>query len=304
MTSNFQQVTLTSSCHGKARVRVAKVVRHKGGIDEILEFSVTLQLVGGTDKSFLEGDNSGVVSTDTCRNHVYLHAKETQFFSCEEFAIGLAHRILSEYNHVDRIEISVTEKPWRRAIVEGVNHHHGFIDSLAGGKRGCDLAASRESISLTSILSDLSVLKTTKSGWENYVLDRFTTLPETNERILATKIRAKWTYEQRSLERLNFALVHDQVKHALILSFFGKPRKGVYSPGVQHTLYSMGSAALQAVPHISAISLSLPNLHFLPCNLPVFVKNGLKFEHDVYIPTDEPHGVITATVSRDLRSKL
>nr|GFA41910.1 retrotransposon protein, putative, Ty1-copia subclass [Tanacetum cinerariifolium] len=66
--------------------------------------------------------------------------------------------------------------------------------------------------------------------------------------------------------------------------------KGVYSPSVQATLNYMAKAVLGRFPEVSSIQLRMPNIHFLPVNLsskvnPVIVK----FEDDVYLPTDEPH---------------
>lgn len=150
-------------------------------------------------------------------------------------------------------------------------------------------------------------MKTTKSGWSNFVQDKFTTLAETDERILATTISAEWAYCQASrseLDKLEFGKIHERVKDELLKSFFGPAHCGIFSPGVQRTLHRMGSNVLQAVPQISSVKLSLPNLHFLPCELPVMRKNGLRFQHDIYIPTSEPHGIISAVVSRRPSSKL
>lgn len=147
----------------------------------------------------------------------------------------------------------------------------------------------------------LSVLKTTQSGWANFVRDQYTTLPETNERILATTIDAKWAYgtsRPHELMKLDFGGIHRAIRHAFIIAFFGPPDKGVYSKGVQETLFKMGRSAIGARDEVDTVTLSLPNLHFLPCNIPVFQKNAIHFEDDVYIPNDEPHGIITATIGR------
>lgn len=150
------------------------------------------------------------------------------------------------------------------------------------------------------------MLKTTQSGWEKFLQDRYTTLPETRERILATTIDAKWSYalNRGDVALLDFDAIHAQVKQCMLTEFFGPPDTGHYSNGVQECLYNMGSAVVNQVEQISSITLSLPNIHFLPCNLPVFKKNGVHFQDDVYIPTDEPHGIIQATICRFAPSKL
>ena len=153
---------------------------------------------------------------------------------------------------------------------------------------------------LTSARS-LSVLKTTQSGWAGFHRDAYTTLPETNERLLATTINAKWTYiatEKSTVSQLPFGNLHIRIRNRLLSTFFGPPATGSYSKGVQETLFQMGKAVIENETALKNITLTLPNLHFLPCIIPVYQKNKIKFEDDVYIPSDEPHGVITATIER------
>ena len=139
---------------------------------------------------------------------------------------------------------------------------------------------------------DLTVLKTTQSGYEGFLRDSLTTLPETSERMLATSIAASWVYTQPPADcDAAFAAV----QAALCGAFFGPARGGVYSPSVQMTLYQMCGAALAAVPSVESITLTCPNIHFLPV-LPA----GIPFAHDVYVATSEPHGTIKATVGRSM----
>jgi urate oxidase len=148
----------------------------------------------------------------------------------------------------------------------------------------------------------MEVLKTTQSGWEKFHQSACSTLPGTTERILATRISASWTYCAPSViwstEPVDFCFVHARVLDAFQNAFYGPPTNGTYSPGIQHTLHTMATAVLASVPEVATVTLSLPNLHFLPADLPVFKKNGISFENDVYVPTDEPHGIIQATVRR------
>jgi urate oxidase len=136
----------------------------------------------------------------------------------------------------------------------------------------------------------LSVLKTTQSGYEGFARCALTALPDTRERLLATTVSATWAYATAPPD---YDAAYDAALAALLATFFGPVRGGVYSPGVQATLYAMGAAALARVPAMSAITLTLPNLHFLP-TLPA----GIPFANDVYVATSEPHGTIQATVTR------
>lgn len=103
---------------------------------------------------------------------------------------------------------------------------------------------------------------------------------------------------RHGLMNLNFRDVHVRMREAFVGKFFGPIDSGVFSHGLQNTLFKMGCAAIRTVREIEHLSLSLPNIHFLPCNLPVFERNGVLFEDDVFIPSDEPHGIITAQIGR------
>ena len=45
-------------------------------------------------------------------------------------------------------------------------------------------------------IKDLKVLKTTQSGFEGFLKDQFTTLPEVKDRCFATQVYCKWRYHQ------------------------------------------------------------------------------------------------------------
>ncbi|GJD10644.1 Uricase-2 isozyme 2 [Galdieria sulphuraria] len=273
--------------HGKTRVRVAKVSRPSATYTKLFqEFMIEVSLEGGTEDSFLRGDNTQVVATDTCKNIVYWVAKQHSCETAENLALEIGCFFLKQYTFLQSVNVRIERVPWTRAIVEGKSHSHGF---QRGG------------------IDKWKLLKTTRSGWEGFIRDQFTTLPETNERMLATECRISWTYAnvfRKDLERLNFSAILSQVKETVKETFFGDSLRGIYSPGVQKTLFEIAKHVLYKIPEIDQVSLSMPNIHYLPANLEVFSNHGIAFENDIYIPTDEPHGIIHATVTRIALSKL
>jgi urate oxidase len=130
-------------------------------------------------------------------------------------------------------------------------------------------------------------MKSTQSGWENYVKDPYTTIPETHDRMCATSMVASWKWSSKPA---NYPATNAKIL-ATLLEVFGT----TYSSSVQDSLYRMGEAALAAVPEISEISMACPNMHFILMNLSAF---GLDNNNDVFLPTDEPHGQIECTVGR------
>ena len=167
----------------------------------------------------------------------------------------------------------------------------GFTTTAPGTRMAYVLARRGKPTTVSAGLENLSVLKTTQSGYEGFGRGPLTSLPDTRERMLATTLSATWAYTKAPAD---YDAAYDAVMHGLLDTFFGPARGGVYSPGVQATLYAMGCAVLARVGAVSSITLTLPNLHFLP-TLPA----NIPFENDVYVATSEPHGSIMATVSRD-----
>ncbi|KAJ9540781.1 hypothetical protein OSB04_027287 [Centaurea solstitialis] len=291
--------------HGKERVRVGRVWRHgKDGPHFFVEWNVSVNLLSDVLPAYVNADNSDIVATDTMKNTVYVKAKEcSEQVSVEEFAILLAKHFTSFYAQVTTAIIKIVEKPWERISIDGQPHNHGF--KLGSERHTTEVFVKKNgALGVTSGVEGLALLKTTKSGFEGFVRDKNTILPETRERMLATEVSASWSYHFDSVSSistapLRFTETYLYVKDVLVNTFFGPPKEGVYSPSVQATLYYMAKAVLHRFPGISSIKLKMPNIHFLPVNLsskdnPVIVK----FEDDVYLPTDEPHGSIEASLGR------
>ncbi|CAA6660497.1 unnamed protein product [Spirodela intermedia] len=294
--------------HGKSRVRVARVwrdVKGEGG-DVIVEWKVGVSLFSDCLPAYTGGDNSAIVATDTMKNTVYVKAKEcSDVVSMEEFAIILGKHFTSFYPQVTAAIVTIVEKPWERVAIDGRPHKHGF--KLGSEKHRTEVTVKKcGPLEIESGVEGLALLKTTMSGFEGFVRDKYTVLPDTRERMLATEITALWRYSFKRISDVPakpfcFSKMHADAKKALVDTFLGPPNCGVYSPSVQNTLFLMGKAVLNRFPHVASVHLKMPNIHFLPVNLSS-KDNGtiVKFADDVYNPTDEPHGTIEASLTRTL----
>ena len=281
----FRAVKLIESHYGKARVRVLKVFRN-GLRHSAKELDVQVMLQGRFDASFTKADNRLVVATDSMKNTVNVFAKKKLGAETEEFGLALGEHFLKTYRHVSRVEVGLTEHCWARIPVGGKPHPHSFSEKGAA-RPFAKITCTRKGNLIESGITDLFILKTTRSGFENFLRDEFTTLPETNDRILATKLAAVWTYRRKpgSYSRTNGKILD------AMLAVFAKN----YSPSVQVTLFQMGEAALKTAPEISKVHLAMPNKHCLLINLKPF---GLENKNELFVPTDEPHGQIEGTVAR------
>lgn len=280
--------TLTHNSYGKSAVRLTKVVRN-GPVHELFEISADIQLEGDFGPAYAAGDNRAVVATDSVKNTVYVLAKEHAFESVEQFALILARHFPAAYPQVSQATVELTQATWRRIEVDGKPHDHAFT---GGGPHRryakAVLARGSNDPCLVGGVRDLLVLKTTASEWRTFVDDRYRTLPDAADRILATKVDADWAYDTPSAD---FPAAAAAIDAAVLTAFATR-----HSLGVQQTIMHMGEAALAACPEIGSIRFTLPNLHRIPFNLDPF---GLKFENDVYVATDEPYGLITGTITRE-----
>jgi urate oxidase len=277
---------LTGHRYGKARVRVMKILREKT-VHTLKDLEVAAYLKGDFEASYTSGDNSKVVATDTIKNTVNVFAKQHLGEETERFGLILGEHFLTRYEQVDEAEIQILERPWKRLVVNGEPHPHSFA---AGGdaRMFVSVTCSAEAKTIRSGIRNLVILKSTGSGFENYPKDEFTTLPETADRILATSFSATWTFKDQPE---HYGRANEAILGAMLRVFANS-----YSPSAQTTLFQMGEAALGVCREISQLELAMPNKHCLLINLAPF---GLENKNEIFVPTDEPHGDITATVIRD-----
>lgn len=276
---------LLSQNYGKSRVRVMKVLKN-GDTHTIKELSVRVALEGDFDASYTHADNALVVPTDTVKNTVNVLAHDHLGADNEPFARRLAEHFLARYDQVQRVTVTLQERLWDRLNVAGAPHPHSFSQANHA-QPFTRLTQDAAGAEMVSGVRDLIVLKSTASGFAGYPKCEFTTLPETTDRIFATAIEATWLWSG--------APASYSAANAAIVAAIIKPFAENYSPSVQATIWEMGQAALHACPEIAQITLALPNLHCLLLNLQPFGRDN---PNVTFVPTDEPHGQIEATIAR------
>lgn len=275
---------LIHNTYGKGRVRVMRV--NRGDRHEVRELTIQTLLDGDFAAAYTAGDNRAVIATDTIKNIAYIVARENVAAGTEQYGEALAARFLQRYPQVERVRVSMRETRWARARFGGEAHPHSFV--LDGnGQPTAEVSATRDGTTVVSGIAGYTFMKTTESGWVDYVMDEYTTLPPTRDRIAATAMDASWTWRQPPADYGD--------ANARILATMLEVFATTHSHGVQDSLYRMGEAALAAAPELGTIRMACPNKHYLPVRLEPF---GLSSDNMVFMPTDEPHGQIECTVGR------
>ncbi len=279
-------VRLERSGYGKSGIRIVKVARD-GDRHEIKDLTVAIQFGGEFLRVHTEGDNSTVLPTDTMKNTVYAIARRYSWDQAEEFAVILADHFFADNPHVGTIRIDIEEHRWDRLTIGGKPHRTAF--SRAGREiRTAHVFRSADGErTVEGGVSDLVIIKTAQSGFEGYMRDRYTTLRETRDRLFATSMTARWRYSGKGLA---YGVSWEAVRKLLLEAFAEHD-----SRSVQHTLYAMAESVIENVSDVDEITLTLPNRHHLLVDLKPF---GLENDNEIFVATEEPFGLIEATVRR------
>ncbi|WP_239102436.1 factor-independent urate hydroxylase [Actinoplanes siamensis] len=266
--------------YGKAETRLVRVHRD-GDTHRLVDLNVGVALSGDLSATHLTGDNAGVLPTDTMKNTVYAFAKQHGVGEPETFALLLARHFVETQGQVRSARVTVESFAWDRLGPHSFRRRGEHTRTTA-------VTVTREATQVVSGVTGLVLMNTTASEFHGFVRDRYTTLPETTDRILATAVDAKWRHLG---DRADWGTSFEGAVDALTDAFVN-----TYSMSLQQTLMSMGTMVLTARPELAEIRLALPNKHHYLVDLSVF---GLENENEVFLAGDRPYGLIEGTVTRD-----
>jgi urate oxidase len=278
-------IVLGPNQFGKAEVRLVHVDRSTP-VHRLTDLNVSSALRGDFAAAHLTGDNAHILTTDAQKNTVYAFARDG-VGEIEEFALRLGRHFTGSFDWITGARVEIEQYGWDRIPVDGAGHDHAF--SRAGAERRTTIVTvDGADAHVVSGLAGLVVLKSTGSEFWGFARDRYTTLPETDDRILATEVTARW--------RL-VGVEHDYGKlfpgiRTILLETFAS----VHSLALQQTLYRMGEAVLTAYPEVAEIRMSMPNKHHFLVDLAPY---GLDNPNTVFYAADRPYGKIEGTVLRD-----
>ncbi len=279
-------IQLSHCTYGKTGVRLVKVERD-AACHELRDITVAIQVYGDFENAYLDGDNRSVLPTDTMKNTVYVFARQQRLGEIEDFGMRLADHFMTRHAHLTGVRVAISENIWERMTCNGELSGSAFQKSAPEIRTAVIEAGRAKEKSIQSGIKDLIILKTSQSAFEGFLRDEYTTLKETQDRLFASKLSVEWTYNS---DALDFKKVRQCVR-AILLNIFAVHD----SRSVQHTLYAMGQAALEQVGSIEQIWLSMPNRHCLSVDLSPF---GLDNPNEVFVPVEEPSGLIEARLDR------
>lgn len=282
----MSSVELVAHRYGKARVRLIKITRGAGHND-VTEWTVKILLKGDFAAAHTGGDNTNLIATDTMKNTVYALAHKSPARTMEDFAHELVRHLIDRNEQVSAAEVEIEAALWKRLTVGGRLHADTFMRGSMEVQTALVEGTRNAETMFGAGFAGMHLLKTANSAFSGFQRDAFTTLPETRDRLFGTVIDAAWKYTPGTVD---FGGARILARETMIGVFADHD-----SESVQHTLYAMAEAALAAVPQMREITLTMPNKHCLLVDLERF---GQQNDNEIFVPTDEPHGYIEATVRK------
>jgi urate oxidase len=274
------EFTLGPNRYGKAEVRLVRLDR-AGDSHGLTDLTVSVALSGDLADTHLTGGNAAVLPTDTQKNTVYAFAREYGVGEIEAFGLRLARHFVDTQPTITGAVVRLEQHGWQRL------GPHSF-QRTGAETRTAEISYDGTSAEVTSGLTDLVLMNTTDSEFTGFARDRYTTLAEATDRILATAVTATWRHAGPDTD--DWGAFYRGARDALVAAFVD-----TYSHSLQQTLYAMGQAVLRARPEIVEVRLALPNRHHFPVDLTPF---GLDNPLEVFFPADRPYGLIEGTVRR------
>jgi urate oxidase len=282
--------------YGKAETRLVRIYRGDGECHEIRDLNVSTLLRGDFGAAHTRGDQASVLPTDSQKNTCFAFAKEKGVGEIEDYALALARHFVGEIASVGSARVEVDEYRWERVSVAGQPHPHTFKRSFNEVRTTAVTVIGTAGRTETggpawvvSGLKDLVVLKSTGSEFRGFLKDRYTTLAETSDRILATSLTVRWRYAMNRRVK-SWDNAYEQIRQVLLERF-----ATLHSLALQQTLFEMGRAVLEARDDVVEIRLSAPNKHHFLVDLPA----GLDNPGEVFHADDRPYGLIQCAVQRD-----
>lgn len=283
-------IVLGPNNYGKAETRVVRIYRDTAR-HEIRDLSVTTSLRGDFAAAHIAGDQSSTLPTDSQKNAVFAFAKQVGVQQIEDYALALATHFVDDVGPVHGSRVEVKEYAWQRIGIDGKGHDHSFVrtgQDVRTTAVAVDGVGTEQTAVVESGLADLVVLKSTGSEFAGFLRDRYTTLADTHDRVMATSLTARWAYTGTGVD---WGASYDAIRQTLLEMY-----ATVHSLALQQTLYEMGKAVLERQPAVAEITLTAPNIHHFAVDLEPF---GLENPGEVFYVADRPYGLIEATVRRE-----
>jgi len=270
--------------YGKADVVVYRLIRDgnvPAGQNPVFGASVKMLTWGGAFwPTYLRGDNTGLIATDSMKNFIHRETFAFTEFGLENFCRFIGRKFLDTYEQVEGLQMTATQLPYT-----GLEGGVAFIPT------GPDQAFARIEMTREGVVHAVSgirgfkLLRLRGSAFQGFLRDRHTTLPDRSSRVLHMWLDLEWSYANLDAA-FSDGVITSRVR-SIVMGVFTSFESG----SIQQIIHQMGTKIFADLPDISELRFEANNRTW-----DVVQERGE--ELGVYIEPAAPFGVLGLTLTR------
>jgi urate oxidase/2-oxo-4-hydroxy-4-carboxy-5-ureidoimidazoline decarboxylase len=236
--------------YGKGDVSVFRL--HRQGQTPKPVFGANIKMLVYGDAfwpTYTTGDNTGLIATDSMKNFIQRETLNYAGADLEDCCRFLAARFLDTYPQAEGIQVSAEEISY--AGLENSN--------LAFAPAGPERATARielnraGTVEIASGIRGFRLLRLGGSGFEGFVRDQYTTLPDIKNRPLHMWLDMEWLYTQPTAA-ITSGMIPKSVRRMVHQVF-----SAFESGSIQQLIYQIGTKMLAEIPAIAEVHLEANN---------------------------------------------
>lgn len=265
----------------------------------IFGVDVQVALHGNFLHNYTDGDNKGLVATDSMKNFIEYQAAEFDYATIDGFLTEVAKRFIAKYPQVSQVDLSGQEVPFHHVPVAQKNtiQNSEIVLRPSNTERARASVSVRrkgsgtEIIDYSSGIQDIHMVKITGNSFYGYVHDEYTKLPEERDRNLFIYVDIDWTYNDVNdgvaLDPVNYVPA-EQVRDIAATVFHR-----LNNNSIQHLVYHIGIQILERFPQLKDVRFYTNNRTWIKV-----VEEIEGSEGKVYTEPPLPYGFQSFSVTR------
>ncbi len=270
--------------YGKADVTVYRLIRDGSAPpDRSPVFGANVKMLtwgGAFWPTYLRGDNTGLIATDSMKNFIHRETFAFTEFGLENYCRFIGRKFLDTYPQVEGLQMTATQLPYA-----------GLEGGVAFVPAGPDQAFARIEMTPEGVIHAVSgirgfkLLRLRGSAFQGFVRDEHTTLPDRPSRVLHMWLDVEWSYATLDAA-FSDGRIPSRVR-AIVMDVF----KSFESASIQQIIHKMGTRIFSNISEISELRFEANNRTW-----DVIAERGE--ELGVYIEPAAPFGVLGLTLTR------
>jgi len=238
-----------------------------GRTNRVFALEVDVEVIGGDFlASYTQGDNTGLVATDSMKNFIIRQALDFEGATLEGFLDVLGRGFLSTYPQIRALRVEGRELPFVAASVPAGDGTFVPSEVLFDRVDGdvslamLEMATDTDGVVVCGHRSGrvgMRLMKTTGSAFTRFLRDGYTTLPDRGDRPLYITLDLHWRYHD-----LGDLLGNDHARYVPaehVRDLVGTVFHDFVSESIQHLVHEFGQRLLDRFPQLAEVQFRAEN---------------------------------------------